>query len=187
MGCCPVPVEWDHPETTSGHCEPWKQLIGLRPKSWYTKCLERGWVAATIWYHSIHEWSGTYMGLFIFIFCLLRNRNHVAVKRSSMLKMCTQFCSTDFRRTFLPLSGMICMLGKPCRGYHLPLALAPLNGLPLHGRWLWPCCKKCFIVDCAQVLWPTILPLALLARKDENSAVLKPFKAVVWRSVFQFT
>ena len=81
MGCCPVPVEWDHPETTSGHCEPWKQLIGLRPKSWYTKCLERGWVAATIWYHSIHEWSGTYMGLFIFIFCLLRNRNHVAVKK----------------------------------------------------------------------------------------------------------
>lgn len=82
-----------------------------------------------------------------------------------------QLCSTDFRRTFLPLSGMVCMLGKPCRGYHLLLALAPLNGLPLHGKWLWPCCKKCFIVDCAQVLWPTILPLALLASKDENSAV----------------
>ena len=106
MGCCPVPVEWDHPETTSGHCEPWKQLIRpRRPRAWYTKCLERGWVAATIWYYSIHEWSGTYMGLFIFIFCLLRNRNHVAVKRSSMLKTCTSFAQQTSGGPSFPFPG----------------------------------------------------------------------------------
>ena len=103
MGCCPVPVEWDHPETTSGHCEPWKQLIGLRrPRSSYTKCLERGWVA-TIWYHSIHEWTGTYGTVHIHI--LLRNRNHVAVKRSCMLKTCTSCAQQTSGGPSFPFPG----------------------------------------------------------------------------------
>ena len=187
MGCCPVPFEWDHPETTSGHCEPWKQLIGLRARAWYTKGLERGWVAATIWYHSIHEWTGTKVRLLhIHIFLFVETSKSCHSEQVKYAEDLHQFCSTDFRRTFpsyipgcehvgqtlLRISFTSCISTFERASPPWQVALALLQEM-------FHCGLRPSIV--------TYNSAISVARTWMRTQQCYPFKRVVWRSVFQFT